>query len=447
MITMEFIEIFWLRWPNGVCGETDFPTESAFQSEMSPESFQEDTSLPNSSNDFLRPPSPSRKLLSLKGIVKLKDGQTTRKFPFTEQNESKIGTSATKKTANFASQEPSTESAITQKTMKSTTEETTTESTTEETTTETTTEATTEGTTTETTTESTTEETTTETTTELTTEGTTESTTEETTTERTTESTTEETTTEAIKSTVADKIVTKSSTKLPNATKSWEKYLSKSTPAMTASTHLQNEASSSKASMSSNFAVQTKGQSDLTVLKNAQVASVTKQPFGYTQSTLKISSEKSTLSTGSPTKKQKHSKEYSKTSVTESKLHVPSTNQPTTTPSRNNASVNISIDVDIDINLLSSLNTTSEDSEENSTPTETTQNREKRYEKKRVVAGVLLVVLVSVSAACAILLVLLPSNYDVRCRRHHQIPDQVALIPSRNRCRPRFYDSSLYMGH
>ncbi|KAF8769933.1 hypothetical protein HNY73_017522 [Argiope bruennichi] len=198
--------------------------------------------------------------------------------------------------------------------------------------------------------------------------------------------------------------------------------------------------------MSSSFVVQGKVQSDL---KNSQETSATKQSFGDKQSSSKVNPERSTFFTDSPIKEQKHSKEYNETIVTKSNLHTSSTYLPTTTPSPDNTSENISIDIDIDINLLSPLNTTSKNVEKysSSTTAEIPRNREKQYEKKRVIAGVLLVILVSVSAACAVLLVLMPSKYDIRYRRHSQIPDQVALIPSRNKYRPRFYDSSLYMGH
>ncbi|GIY90053.1 nucleolar protein 12 [Caerostris darwini] len=272
---------------------------------------------------------------------------------------------------------------------------------------------------------STTEKTTTETTTETSTteETTTETTTEETTTETsTTEETTTETTSKKDKTTMSSASKHPSKTKTSftssenenlNATKSWQKYLSKSTIQPMHSTRITIPSGKTKSSI---LIIRTK----------------------HGKLSTKFPNKKSATTTISPRNSVKH--------------RTQSIDPTITTPSDNNTSVNISIDIDIDIKLLSSLTTPSsngsdEYSNSNSSPAETSKSREKRYEKKRIVAGVILIVLVSLSAACAILLVIMPSKYDVRCRRHHNIPDQVALIPSRNRCRPRFYDASLYMGH
>ncbi|GFR28281.1 hypothetical protein TNCT_504451 [Trichonephila clavata] len=329
----------------------------------------------------------------------------------------------------------------------STTTQTTTESSTIEITTETTIESTTEETTT---TEPTTLETTKETTTESTTFETTESTTMETTQATTIETTLETTASETVMKPTSKSLLKTNSPKVPeqaenvNTTKSWQKYLSKSTPKPihSSQSHVKDPKPSSTKSLLSKL----NPKPSLTDVKK----SVNKDPI---QTVDKYSTPRTTGEKSTPSNIVFQNKSQ-KDDATEVNIHAPSTNQETTatTPSNNNSSVNISIDVDIDVNLRShytsvSPNTSADYISYDPDGTESPKDREKRYENKRIVAGVILVVLVSLSAGCAFLLVVMPSNYDVVSRKYRTRPDQVALIPPRNRCRPRFYDSSFYMGH
>ncbi|GFS96997.1 hypothetical protein NPIL_135491 [Nephila pilipes] len=236
-----------------------------------------------------------------------------------------------------------------------------------------------------------------------------------------------------------------------NATKPWEKYLSKSSPKpknSTQSSIVVRESLPDKSTDSSLLKLKPNSVGSSGSMKES-AHKVPKKASTFSdgkKSTPRIGDEKPTPSTSLFQNKTK------KDDSAEVNIHVPSTNQETATPSSNNTSVNISIDVDIDVNLKSSFtsvspNVSGEYTSYDPEGTESPKDREKRYEKKRIVAGVILVVLVSLSAGCALLLVIMPSNYDVVTRKYRNRPDQVALIPSRNRCRPRFYDTSLYMGH
>ncbi|GFS38052.1 hypothetical protein TNIN_380531 [Trichonephila inaurata madagascariensis] len=339
-------------------------------------------------------------------------------------------------------------SSTTEMKKASTTTQATTESSTIEITSETTIESTTEETTT---TESTTLETTEETTTESTTVETTESTTMETTEATTIETTLETTSSETLMKPTSKSLLKTNSPNVPdqtenvNTTKSWQKYLSKSTPKPIHSTQSPVKDPKSLSNKPLFSKLIPNPSTSLTGIK-----SVNKDPK---QTVDKNSTPRTTDKKSTPSNIVFQNKSQ-KEDATEINIRAPSTNQETTatTPSSNNSSVNISIDVDIDVNLRShytsaSPNTSAEYISYDPDGTESPKDREKRYENKRIVAGVILVVLVSLSAGCALLLVIMPSNYDVVSRKYRTRPDQVALIPPRNRCRPRFYDSSLYMGH
>lgn len=313
---------------------------------------------------------------------------------------------------------------------------TTPKSTTEQSTTE---ETTTESTTTETTTEeiTTIEETTTETTTieETTTETTT---IEETTTEATTTETTDSATEKAIskptpriKSSPTDDSGVNNST-----TKSWQKYLAKTTPSSKANSAFETTAIS-----------MSKSDEDL-LMKSAEKASSTTKGH-YQKSTPSLPY----VNTRPPNNSVQDNNQNSADGVRVKKTYTSSpnagTSEASTTPS--NTSVDVKVDIDIDIKLGSSLVTeegnASVETSSSSATTTTHKNREKRHQKKKVLAGVILVVLISLSAAFAILFVLVPAKSEVRTRRYHGRPDQVELIGPGRRCHPRFYDASMYMGH
>ncbi|GFV12163.1 hypothetical protein TNCV_1536601 [Trichonephila clavipes] len=328
--------------------------------------------------------------------------------------------------------------------------QTTTESSTIEITTETTIESTTEETTTA---ECTTLETTEETTTESTTVETTESTTMETTEATTIETTLETTASETVMKPTSKSLLKTNSPNVPdpaenvNTTKSWQKYLSKSTPKPIHST--QSPVKDPKSFSNKSLLSKLNSNPSLADVKK----SVNKDPKQTTLTVDKNPTPRTTDKKSTPSNIVFQNKSQ-KEDATEINIRAPLTNQEmtATTPSSNNSSVNISIDVDVDVNLRShytsaSPNASAEYISYDPDGTENPKDREKRYENKRIVAGVILVVLVSLSAGCALLLVIMPSNYDVVSRKYRTRPDQVALIPPRNRCRPRFYDSSLYMGH
>lgn len=318
-------------------------------------------------------------------------------------------------------------------TEQSTTEETSTETTTIETTTE---EVTTFETTTieETTTETTTiEDTTTETTTIE------ETTTETTTTDMRTEKPISKPT-PRIKSSPTDGSDVNNST-----TKSWQKYLAKTTPSSKENSVIETTANS-----------MSKSDEDLMMKSAEKASSTTKGHYQKSTPSLPYVNTRPPKDSGQDTSNNQNSADGVKVRKTFTSPPNAGTSEASTTPS--NTSVDVKVDIDIDIKLGSSLITSSTGGnasvEISSSPatssipaTTTPKNREKRHQKKKVLAGVILVVLISLSAAFAILFVLVPAKSEVRTRRYHRRPDQVELIGPGRGCRPRFYDASMYMGH
>ncbi|KAG8196179.1 hypothetical protein JTE90_007908 [Oedothorax gibbosus] len=337
---------------------------------------------------------------------------------------------------------------------KTTPKTTTTELTTIETTTETTTELTTvEETTTETTTI---EETTTETTTVE--ETTTESTTiEETTTEMTTvETTTEDITTHSAKSNKpTPRLKSGLTTEDNSATKSWQKYLKKTTslPIATAKSNKELLMKSVEKQGTSTVAEKNGHATTSPTISNSNKAlTMNLDEKEVSRSTTKENYHGAT----SPYVNTRPSEDSTnQNGVKMRKTYTSSTNddeinESSTAPS--NTSVDVKVDIDIDIKLRSSLSSTEGNSSEEyfSSTTATSpmpRNREKRQQKKKVLAGVILVVLISLSAAFAVMFVLVPAKTEVRTRRYHRRPDQVELITPGRRNRPRFYDATIYMGY
>lgn len=105
-----------------------------------------------------------------------------------------------------------------------------------------------------------------------------------------------------------------------------------------------------------------------------------------------------------------------------------------------NSSKNISVNVDIDVNISIGYSTDNNSTLKPEFP-------RKRVITRQLVAGIILIVLIAVSAASAVLFVMMPNRHRFAFGGGHRGQDYVELVTGRGRYRPmyKYYDATLYV--